>query len=157
MSINKAQLIKLKAGTTVTIEDESFEFRGWKGTKCINHGTVILHGNDGEEEMFVSGFLEDACISTRDDEANAEVEAALKVLFKHANVMGSDGIISSNFAVALQGEHRTIQQTFIREIKSGIEKYAEDNANYTDARNEGGVKWAQAVASIGEKHYLPYV
>jgi len=54
---------------------------------------------------------------------------------------------------ALQKEHRTIQQTFMKTNALMIKKYSE--FPYSDMRNEGAVQWSKQVAEINVN--MPFI
>ena len=82
---------------------------------------------------------------------NENAKNAMNALLKECNVLGRSGVADA-MAAALAGEHRTIQQNFMRELKEAMRNYRHVGA---DLRNEGAVKLANEIAE--SEVYLPLV
>ena len=84
-------------------------------------------------------------------EINEKIDDALKVIFQQLNTLG-DSKMGETLADHLQSEHRTLQQSFFRELYKALEIY--QHSSY-DLRNEASVKFAKKVMEEGE--YFPFV
>jgi len=84
-------------------------------------------------------------------------EELVKDFFRLINAMGNDTDLAQTFYEHLYKEHRTLQQSALRVFKTIIEKYSLTTMDFSDARNEAGLKWAKEVKKAGEEHYLPFV
>jgi len=74
-----------------------------------------------------------------------EIENALKVLLNHSNVMSPNDNLSDVLTDLMKSEHRTIQQSFVKEIHDFLVKYS--NFRY-DLRNEASAKFARDVKEL---------
>ena len=82
---------------------------------------------------------------------NEKIDDALNVIFQQLNTLG-DSSMGETLADHLQSEHRTLQQSFFRELYKALEIYQD---SHYDLRNEASVKFAKAV--IQQDHYFPFV
>ena len=74
-----------------------------------------------------------------------EIDDAIKVLLKHCNSMNMRVPLSDALNTLVSNEHRTIQQTFIKNINDFLVDYSE---NGYDGRNESSVLYAKKVKEL---------
>lgn len=89
---------------------------------------------------------------TNPKKPNPKVEAAIQTLLTECNTMGNPNI-ATPIADALLAEHRTIQQSFLKEFAAALYIYSE--LATTDLRNEAAVSFAKKVADLN--HHFPYI
>ena len=83
---------------------------------------------------------------------NEELENAIKVILNHCNAIGNEGVVASSLENAIVSDHRTIQQTFFRELNQFLVSYSEQRF---DARNQSSVEFAQKVKELDS--FFPYI
>lgn len=81
------------------------------------------------------------------------VREAITVVIDETNSLGSAQCISQGIFEALTGSHRTLQQSFMRELVEALEQYSK--TNFFDARNEASVKLAGKIVELD--HHLPFI
>ena len=81
-----------------------------------------------------------------------DAQDAIKVLLKHMNIMAPGYDLGVLMSAMLEGEHRTIAQSFMKEINSFLVRYSE--VGY-DQRNENSVKFAKDVKALDA--YFPMI
>ena len=84
-----------------------------------------------------------------------KMKAAMAEVLVLTNSM-SEKEMAEGIAEALNGEHRTLQQTFFRVFVSSMEEYGK-NFDYArfDARNAESVKFAKDVSEM--ETYFPFI
>ena len=91
-------------------------------------------------------------LDTREEERQKKVEDVTKQLVDLTNSYGSD--ISKGILSALNGSHRTLQQSFFRAMYSVIKQYGEDD--WCDLRNQASKDFCREVTEKVEG-YFPMV
>ena len=81
------------------------------------------------------------------EEQELELEAAIKVLLKHSNIMSPSIKLSDLMLTLVENQHRTIQQTFIKNINDFLVDYSE--IGY-DGRNEASVLYTKKVKELNQ-------
>lgn len=74
-----------------------------------------------------------------------QVEEHIKAIINLGNA-NSDQVIAEGILKGLTGEHRTLQQDFIRALVTALVEYG--NSPYFDARNEWAIRWAKRAGEI---------
>lgn len=82
-----------------------------------------------------------------------KAEQAMKTLMECSNVMGSEKDVAQAISNVLMKEHNTIQQSFFRSFKQGMNFYSK-NA-FPDDRNRGAVDLAKVIDKADV--YLPFI
>ncbi len=121
---------------------------------------------DPEKFKIVDGFTGKTVADNQEAEAAEGRASRMNADFKEAADMTEaltafaqhTGAVRE-FAVAMERQHRTLQQSTMRLFVAWIEALAETKDGRFDLRNEGAVKLAkELVASPAwEKKHLPYV
>ena len=83
---------------------------------------------------------------------NEAVKKAMKELMNELNVLGGETDMAAGLTEALQGEHRTIQQSFFRVFAESMKEYANTG---TDMRNAAAVEYAKEINKID--FHFPYI
>lgn len=81
-----------------------------------------------------------------------EMKTLIKELMDHSNIMSPECNISDVLFDIVSGTHRTIQQSFVKELHDFLIKYSELNH---DARNEKSIDFAKKVKDLDL--YFPFV
>ena len=90
---------------------------------------------------------EETVAQTETEKRQEQAVGGFKAILGALNCMALDEEgLGKELAKVLLNEHRTIQQTAMRVIRSMIENYAKDK--YEDLRNEGAKRWARGVANV---------
>ena len=89
-----------------------------------------------------------------DQEREESIKNHIQGIVSDLNCMSIDDkrlaqIISST----INGNHRTLQQTFFRVFKEAIAHYGK--YSYTDQRNEASRDWCNEVSEV--KSYIPFI
>ena len=79
-----------------------------------------------------------------------ESENAIKTILNHSNVMNPSYNLGELMNEMVTKEHRTIQQTFIKEIHNFLVEYSK--VSY-DLRNEEAIKFAKSI----EETNFPFI
>lgn len=77
---------------------------------------------------------------------------AITEAIEETNGMTDDGAVAKGIFNALIGQHRTLQQAFIKEFADAMKLYV--NAHY-DARNEASIEFAKKIADMN--HPFPFI
>jgi len=80
------------------------------------------------------------------------VKEAMDNLIREMNVMGGEEDMVQGMTDSLQGQHRTLQQTFMRVFASSMKEY--ENTG-TDLRNAAAVNYAKEINKID--FHFPYI
>ena len=80
-------------------------------------------------------------------------EDAMKEILRVCNFMSSEEEVAKGLLKALNGEHRTIQQTFFRAFDKMAKQYAEQD--YADGRNQMSVDYCRRIS--GMEFNFPFV
>ena len=81
-----------------------------------------------------------------------EAKDAIRVLLNHQNIMVPGYKLGEILNGLVSGEHRTIQQSFVKEIHNFLVEYSESNY---DLRNEESVKFAKSVKD--NSFHFPFI
>lgn len=73
------------------------------------------------------------------------VNELMTQLVDETNTMGMDEAVAEGIATALQGAHRTLQNSFMRTFTLAMRDYANTR---TDARNAGAVDAAKRISEL---------
>jgi len=83
---------------------------------------------------------------------NRKVADAMGVILKECNILGRTNV-GETIGEVLSNEHRTIQQTFMREFVKAMKVYAETAGS--DGRNEHAMEFAKGIAD--SNNYMPLI
>jgi len=81
--------------------------------------------------------------------------AVVKELFHMINVMGNDTDLALAISDHLKKEHRTLQGSFWRMIKTTAGEYYEQNKDFTDPRNQVAVALAKDIED--SNNFPPFI
>lgn len=90
-----------------------------------------------------------------EQQSRENIKSAMETLMREANKMGNERNMARAMFESMSGEHRTIQQSFMKSLAGALSQYAEFGERYHDARNEAAVKWASEVSKI--ESYFPFI
>ncbi len=76
----------------------------------------------------------------------------MEQVIREVNVMGGEEDMVQGMVEALQGSHRTLQQSFMRVFSKAMQDYQNTGA---DLRNEASVNYAKEIAKID--YHFPFV
>jgi hypothetical protein len=95
----------------------------------------------------------------RDETVFDKVKEAMDELFKVMNIMGNNTPVKDAVKASIQGEHRTLQQAFFRNIIVGsVEAFADmDEEGRTDLRNKASCECATKLIPILDNTSIPMV
>ncbi len=80
------------------------------------------------------------------------VKEAMDNLIREMNVMGGEEDMVQGMTESLQGQHRTLQQTFFRVFAESMKEY---ESTGTDLRNAAAVNYAKEINKID--YHFPFV
>ena len=80
------------------------------------------------------------------------VKEAMDQLIREMNVMGGEEDMVQGMTESLQGQHRTLQQTFFRVFSESMKEYQHTG---TDLRNEAAVNYAKHITKI--EYQFPFI
>jgi len=87
-------------------------------------------------------------------EKEANVQEHIKAIISELNSMSlDDEAMAKAISNTIQGEHRTLQQSFFRVLKLSISDYGKHS--FVDARNEKSREWCNEVAQV--ETYIPFI
>lgn len=89
----------------------------------------------------------------------SKVKDAIETLFNEINYMGNGDRIIKDIQEAIQPQHRTLKQGFMRDvIVPIINQFAKDYDNgYYDLRNESTVKVCKKLSETLEQEHFPFI
>lgn len=76
----------------------------------------------------------------------------MEQLIDHTNCMTGEEAVIQGIVDALQGSHRTLQQSFVRCVTAALIEYSNTP---TDARNEAAVDFGKKLKELD--HHFPFV
>ncbi len=76
----------------------------------------------------------------------------MEQLIDHTNCMTGEEAVIQGIVEALQGSHRTLQQSFVRCMAKALIEYS--NTRF-DARNEASIDFAKKVKEL--EHHFPFI
>ena len=80
------------------------------------------------------------------------VKEAMDELIRTMNVMGGEEDMVQGMTESLQGQHRTLQQTFFRVFSESMKEYKDTGS---DLRNAAAVNYAKEINKID--YHFPYI
>ena len=81
-----------------------------------------------------------------------KMKDAMDQVIREVNVMGGEEDMAQGMVEALQGSHRTLQQTFFRVFSQAMKEYQNTE---TDLRNAAAVDYAKAISATD--YHFPYI